>query len=114
MADFFPLDLDTHKPTVQEAIGILERTIERKKSEKVKVLVIIHGYGSHGVGGALRQKLRPWLLAQKANGKLKKVIFGEEFDMFHFQNGSIEIKNACKGIEEYYGKNNMGVTIVEI
>ena len=48
---------------------------------------------SKGKGGAIHDKARQWLKAQERNGKIKKVIFGENFTLFNFE--ALALKNKC-------------------
>ena len=53
--------------------------------------MIIHGYGSTGKGGVIHDKARQWLKAQERNGKMKAVIYGEDFSIYNAQ--ARELKN---------------------
>ena len=103
------LNLEDGHPTVVEAMALLKDKI--KSLKKGEIIVLIHGYGSSGKGGKIRVEARSWLKAQERNGKLSKVVEGEEFEMFNFK--AMELKNRDKALIEYYGKGNHGVTIVE-
>ena len=52
-------------PTVELALANIEIEIQRCHSEGVKVLKVIHGYGSSGVGGEIKKALSRWLLLKK-------------------------------------------------
>ena len=56
--DYAELNLKENSPSVDEAMAILEINIDICKKSGVKVLKVIHGYGSHGVGGAICLELR--------------------------------------------------------
>ena len=77
------INIKQDMPTVSEAMRYLQDSIERKKREKVDVLLIVHGYGSSGKGGSICTKSRQWLKAQERAKAVKQVIFGEDFTIFN-------------------------------
>jgi DNA-nicking Smr family endonuclease len=52
------VNLEMGHPTVEEARRLLKAELEKCRSRKVTAVKVIHGYGSSGVGGALRQGIR--------------------------------------------------------
>ena len=82
------------------------------KSGNVGCLYIIHGYGSSGRGGGIREKGRQWLHAQARNGTVKAIINGEDFDIFNAK--ARELKSTYKELEQLLKVCNHGVTVVEL
>lgn len=106
------INLENGKPTVADALMILKSSISNAKSGNVGCLYVIHGYGSSGKGGSIREKARQWLNAQARNGIVKSVINGEDFNLFNFK--ALELKNIYKELEPLLKVCNHGVTIVEL
>ena len=106
------INLEYGMPTAGEALAMLKREIESHRARKTKCLTVIHGYGSSGKGGVIRNKAREWLKAQEKNGKVKTVIFGEDFDLFHAR--APEMKNKYPSLSPLLNACNHGVTIVEL
>ena len=106
------INLEGGKPTVVDALIILKSSINNAQGGNVGCLYIIHGYGSSGKGGAIRDKTRQWLNAQARNGVVKCVINGEDFNLFNFK--ALELKNTYKDLEQLLKVCNHGVTIVEL
>ena len=52
------VNLEAGMPTVDMARTHLNMTLRSAKANRVKVLKLIHGYGSSGKGGAIRQRKR--------------------------------------------------------
>ncbi len=98
-----------HGFTSLEAIEYIKQVLS---SSKKTCIYIIHGYGSSGRGGVIRQKVRSFLQAQVKNGKLKAVINGEDFNVFNFK--ALELKNKYKELEQLFRVCNHGVTVVEV
>lgn len=48
------IDIKSEKQTVAEAIAQFLVEVDAYKKGGFKVMKVIHGYGSHGVGGAIR------------------------------------------------------------
>lgn len=57
--------------------------IRRAKREGVKVLKVIHGYGSSGKGGALCIGLRKSFRLRKKEGVIRDFVEGEDFSIFN-------------------------------
>src|SRR5512136_140342 len=70
-------------PTLYEARRLVIEEIKRAKREGVKVLKVIHGYGSSGKGGALCVGLRKSFGLRKKEGVIKDAIAGEDFTIFN-------------------------------
>jgi hypothetical protein len=70
-------------PTLDEARRSVIEEIKRAKREGVKVLKVIHGYGSSGKGGALCIGLRKSFGLREKEGVIKDFIEGEDFSIFN-------------------------------
>ena len=99
-------------PLVADAMRYLQDSIVKLNRDKCQCVLIIHGYGSTGKGGAICEKARQWLKAQERNGKVKTVIFGEDFTLFNFK--ALELKNKYQELEQLMRVCNNGVTVVEL
>lgn len=106
------INLECGKPTAADALEILKSIISNAKSGNVGCLYVIHGYGSSGKGGVIRDKARQWLNARARNGVVKCVINGEDFNIFNFK--ALELKNKYKELEQLLKVCNHGVTVVEL
>ncbi|MCL2539958.1 MAG: Smr/MutS family protein [Firmicutes bacterium] len=106
------INLKEHGPTVNQALGLLEIEIEIAKKSGIKVLKIIHGWGSHGTGGAIKQALKLWLPQKKSLGFITDYCPGE---LWPGNNEAVQkIKDECPDvlgdIELFY--SNAGITMV--
>ena len=104
------INLEEGMPTADEALSQLKDAI--KRYGKNQCLVFIHGYGSTGKGGVIRQKARQWLNAQVRNGKIKRCVNGEDFGIF--SNDARELYARYSGLDQYKERGNHGITIIEI
>jgi len=76
------INVEDGLPTLEEARARLKSEFAKCKSRNVKAAKIIHGYGSTGVGGVLRQGIRKSLISRRKDGQIKAVIFGEKWGIF--------------------------------
>lgn len=112
MSAYTEINIKEGMPQVSEAMDYLKSSLDRCRRNKYKCVLIIHGYGSTGKGGAIHDKARQWLKAQERNGVIKTVIFGEDFSIFNFK--SLELKNKYRELEGLMQVCNNGVTVVEL
>ena len=68
-----PLGAKALDAALLEAWGIV------RNSSRLRILKIVHGYGSSGVGGTMRQEVRNWAFANRR--RFKGVIEGEECNL---------------------------------
>ena len=99
-------------PTVDVALNRLELAL-KPYGKKSKLIKIVHGYGSTGVGGKIRTAVRQRLASKKMAGNIKDFIPGEEFSMF----GSATQKALATYHKELtsdrdYNRSNEGITVV--
>ena len=112
MSNYTELNIKEGMPLVSEAMDFLKSSIERCRKNKFRCILVIHGYGSSGKGGAIRDKARQWLKAQERNGKIKSVTSGEDFSIFNFK--SLELTNKYRELDPLLRVCNHGVTVVEL
>ena len=107
------INLKLDNPTVAIALANIETEINTCRLEGIKVLKIIHGYGSHGTGGEIKRALAHWLRINKRKKFIRDYITGETFPT---SDKSKIFKDICPEImgdtELYYA--NPGVTIILI
>jgi uncharacterized Zn finger protein (UPF0148 family) len=102
------VNLEAGHPTVPQAIAKLERRIETARKQGVKVLKVIHGYGSSGKGGSLRDAVRRVLPELERQGPVRSHVAGE-----HFAKSSSIVRQFPRLREDAdLGRGNRGVTLV--
>jgi hypothetical protein len=77
------LNIEAGLPTLDEARRLVIAEIKQAKREGVRVLKVIHGYGSSGTGGKLCVGLRKSFRLRKKEGIIKNFIAGEDFSIFN-------------------------------
>lgn len=108
------LNLEKEKYTVDHAIKMVELEIENAKREGQVALKVVHGYGSHGVGGAILLALRPMLVKWKRTKFIKNYFFGDKWNLFDSDTQRIlQQDKSIYGDKDFYC-NNPGITIIEV
>ncbi len=80
MPDYYKtVNIEKGMPRAEAAKRLLLDHIAVSKRTGIKVIKVIHGYGSSGTGGALRTELRRMLSGMKNR---VSVIYGENFSIF--------------------------------
>ena len=111
-ADFREINLELGKPTVDEALRKLRFEIDHSRQLGCTAVKLIHGYGSHGVGGKIRTASRRCLLQMKTGGAIRDMIPGEEFSIFN--EATLQAFRCCDALrqDEDRERYNNGITIV--
>ena len=99
-------------PSIEEARARLRAEVRRAQQSGVKLLKVVHGYGSTGVGGDLRIALQATLRKMAQEGEIQGCIFGE-----NWRTGDDYTWDLLKRMPELkndsdLGKGNKGITIV--
>ncbi|MGE0405663.1 MAG: Smr/MutS family protein [Candidatus Korobacteraceae bacterium] len=109
---FKAVNLEDGMPAVPAAMARLEDALRAARREKCVALKIIHGYGSSGVGGTLRQRLQAELAQRVAGGEIRAFIAGEDWRVSN--QDAWNLVNACPELRKDadLGRGNRGISIV--
>ena len=99
---------------VEASISILQMEIENARKEGVSLLKLVHGYGSHGSGGAILKAVREELLICKKRGQIKNFFNGDKWNLFDKETLKLLQKDKTVAGDEDLNKNNPGITVVVI
>ena len=99
-------------PSVEQARARLQTELRTARQSGVKVLKLIHGYGSSGVGGDLRIALQSTLRQMAQQHEIDDCIYGE-----NWRTGEERAWKLLKRMPELksdsdLGKGNKGITLV--
>ena len=112
MSAYIEINIKEDMPTVAEAMQYLQSELDRLRRNKYKCVQIVHGYGSTGKGGAICIKARQWLKAQEQKGKIKSVVYGEDFTIFNAT--ARELKNRYAELEQLFMDGSSDASIPEV
>ena len=79
---------------------------------KEKIIKIVHGYGSSGVGGAIKKMVHTSLSNKVKTGEIKAYIPGEAFDKMMGFDEIIQTYSHLLKVDSDYKKGNDGITYV--
>lgn len=95
----------------EDSVILVEMFLEQAKLEKEIVVKILHGYGSHGVGGILFTAVREKLETLKRNGAIKDFFGGEKWNLLDADARAALFRDkSCTDAD--LNKSNPGITIV--
>jgi hypothetical protein len=106
------VNLEKGRPYVERAIKKLKAELEAAKIERVRVLTIIHGYGSSGKGGAIKDECRKYLDYLSSIGEIKEYVAGEEFSRRSGRVKSLLGRFPGLAAKGDLDRRNPGVTLV--
>ena len=107
-------NLEAGLPTAGQALERLERTLREARSCGAKVVRVIHGYGSTGRGGKIRDAVRRELGRKLARGEVRAVVHGENYSST--TNVGRDLISRFKELKttERSDSSNPGLTIIEV
>lgn len=106
------VNIKQNLPTSEEASFKLKTEIDIAKSRGIKVLKIIHGYGSTGEGGVIRKMVHQYLKKIEAANKIHCFIPGESFTANNEKCRQSVNKYSWLKNDSDMNKNNKGITVV--
>lgn len=106
------VNLEVGRPVLGIALNRMNEVIADGKRNGVHVLTLIHGYGSSGKGGVIRQECRKTLDFMKIKGDIRDYICGE-----HFNKRAAPVKSLLNrypelALDKNLNRENRGITLV--
>jgi len=106
------VDVKSDMPSVDQALQRLEREIAWARSGKSRLLKVIHGYGSSGVGGEIRIAVQKRLRELADQGEIRSLIFGEDWSKGNEMSWKLLREQPELKDDPDLGRKNFGITIV--
>jgi hypothetical protein len=106
------VNIEEGRPGVMLAKSNLIYALARAKRQGVRVVRLIHGYGSSGPGGAIRKTCHQYLEAQQKKGAVLAYIPGEEWNIFHPKGREALDLIPHLAQDKDLGRDNRGITII--
>lgn len=106
------INLEAGMPTVMQAKSRLNQELMSARAYRCKAVKLIHGYGSSGKGGAIKQEVHRTLSEKKRTGAIKEFVKGEDFTPF--SSTGRRAVDLCPELakDKDYSRGNDGITIV--
>lgn len=106
------VNLEEGMPSVPQARARLSSEIRTAQQNGIKVLKLIHGYGSSGVGGDLRIALQSTIRQMAQDGTIRDCIYGENWRTSDQRSWDLLKRLAQLKDDGDLGKGNRGITLV--
>ncbi len=106
------INLEEGMPRVEEARLRLQHELHLAKRQGHAAVKLIHGYGSSGVGGALRIELQNELARLAEAREINSFIAGENWRISHEHAWALLKRLPQWKHDSDLGKNNKGISIV--
>ena len=110
--EYITLDIKSSMPPADVACANLEIEIESLAFSAVKLIKVIHGYGSHGVGGEIKKLMNQRLMILKKQKKIKDFINCEKLSEKVIEDLSLYKNFPQLAIDEDLKNYNSGITLV--
>lgn len=98
-SDVDQINLELESPTSDEALDQLTHYLRAVSEAQVRALVVIHGYGSSGVGGNIRRKIREALEQNYFADRVSDYYHGE--DLIHQSSLYRELMKRRPALKKY-------------
>jgi hypothetical protein len=99
-------------PSVEQACARLQTELRVAQQSGLKVLKLIHGYGSSGVGGDLRIALQSTLRQMAHRREIHDCIYGENWRTSDERSWELLKRMPELKSDSDLGKGNKGITMV--
>lgn len=106
------VNLEAGMPTVERARLLLEQELKTARQQGYGAVKLIHGYGSSGVGGALRTGLQATLRRAVHDGDIADVIYGENWRVSDERAWGLLKRYPEWKADSDLGRGNKGISIV--
>jgi hypothetical protein len=106
------VDLEDGMPTVEKARLQMQHELHAAREQGYVAVKLIHGYGSSGVGGALRIELQKELQRLVGSGDLRSFLSGEDWRISDEKTWELLKRYPEWKRDHDLGKNNKGISIV--
>ena len=108
------INLKKEMPSVDEALGTFSLELNLARSQGVKVLHIIHGYGSSGTGGKIKQAIIQELASLSRAGRVHAYVVGDRYSENTKQGQDLLRQFPSLRSTLVSDRHNPGITLVQL
>lgn len=103
------INLESGRPLADDAVRNMVNQLGTCKRQGYKAVILVHGYGSSGTGGAIKAAVRSKLQERSLSGIVRAYCGGE-----HWLARKKELLGMCSSLSDYQRRidGNSGVTVV--
>ena len=111
---FATKNLEAGFPSVEDARRRLIIEMQSAQAHGVRVIKVIHGWGSSGEGGKLGPAIRKSLRLRVKEGKASFVLPGDRFSSDTNEGRDFVQRHPALRQDRDYNRANLGITLVEL
>jgi hypothetical protein len=108
------INLKAGSPTVEDARRRLLAEMDAARKENIRLLKVIHGWGSSGEGGRIGPAIRKSLRLRVKEGKARLVVPGERFSSDTLEGRDLSQRHPAVRGDPDFNRANPGITVVEL
>ena len=108
------VNLESGRPDLDTARRRLLTEIEAARAHGVRLLKVVHGWGSSGTGGKLAVGIRKSLRLRVKEGKALAVVPGERFSADANEARELVQRHPQLRRDRDFNRSNPGITLVEL
>jgi hypothetical protein len=108
------INLEIGHPTIDEARRRLLEELNASRSRGVRLLKVIHGWGSSGEGGRLAVAVRKSLRLRIKESKATLMVTGERFSSDTVEGRELAQRHPAVRGDRDFNRANPGITVVEL
>ena len=108
------VNLESGMPSSRDAMFRFESELAAARMQGVRILRVIHGYGSSGTGGAIRVEVRRRLAALVKRGQIRHAVCGEDYSDSNDVGRAMIKRHPVLANTIRTDRNNDGITFVEL
>ena len=97
------------RPPAAVEAALQDALMQVRNSRQWRAVKVVHGYGSHGKGGATKETVRNW--AYQFRRHFRALIHGEDYGIF--DDDTREMREECgQVVDSDLNASNAGITIL--
>lgn len=108
------INIKENNPNADYAMFLIDEEIKYSKAVGNRVVIIIHGYGSHGRGGTIKEYVKEYLPILKKKAIITDYVFGENWGEFNETRKKICDIAPEIILKENLSRLNAGVSVILI
>lgn len=99
-------------PTTEQAIQQMERGISEALQDGVAIVRVVHGYGSHGIGGRIREACAASLRGLVKRGTIREFTNGQDYSPGRLVTRDLQQRFPLLKSSQQRDLDNPGITFV--
>ena len=113
-AEIITLNLETGMPDVEQALARIDMKVSEARQQGIRLIRLIHGWGSSGTGGRIKEALPQHLADLKRRRVIRGYVQGEHYSISTRQGNDLLTRYPALKATLPTDRKNPGITFVEL